>query len=311
MTPTLPDVYFGRLDPHWNPTTRDHHWKNRTFGVMFDNDGSINPDDFARARAQKDAGDKEWSKAAGYSDRYGVEALERLQRAVQDRALVFVDFRGREGDTVMIGRAAGPLHIVPIRERYTRGERAGQDGESRYKCITIAEPKFFGLDPVLAAMRPQQATFTRWPSAATRVRALYEGARLERTVESLTPGQLEALCYEHLRGSEPELRLLLPVGRTLPDIDIYGMLPSGKRIAAQVTHSRSDGAVVLHKAKALAATTKAETRVLFAGEAAIAGARSAVERLTPPVALVAIETVFNDVSTATPWFIDAMLAATA
>ena len=50
--------------------------------------------------------------------------------------------------------------------------------------------------------------------------------------------------------------------------------------------------------------------MLFAGEAAIEVARSAVERLTPPVALVAIETVFNDVSTATPWFIDAMLAAT-
>ena len=78
MTTTLPDVYFGRVDPRWNASTREHHWKNRTFGVMFDNDGSIEPDDLARARAQKAAGEKEWSKAAGYSDRYGIEALERL-----------------------------------------------------------------------------------------------------------------------------------------------------------------------------------------------------------------------------------------
>ena len=44
MPPVLPDVYFGRVDPHWNPATRDHHRKNGTFGALFDNEGSIDPD---------------------------------------------------------------------------------------------------------------------------------------------------------------------------------------------------------------------------------------------------------------------------
>jgi hypothetical protein len=299
-----PDVYFGRIDSGWNDETREHLWKTEAFGVMFDNDGSVDAADLARARSQQGAGAKDWWKAAGYGDRYGIEALERLQQAVDARALVFVDFRGRKGenrrdDTVMIGRATGPLHIVSIPETYTRGGRH-EERVSRYKCITIAEPKFFPLDPVLAAMRPQQATFTRWPSAAKRVRALYEETPLARSVESLTPGQLEALCYEHLRISEPELRLLMPVGRTLPDVDIYGWLPDGTRIAAQVTHSVSNRTILIHKAEALAKTAAAEKRVLFAGGEAIAAASADVANLRPPVTLVAIESVFSEVDAATP-----------
>lgn len=307
--PAPHDVYFGRIDAGWNPETRRHLWESRAFGVMFDNVGSVEAADLQEARKRRGHGDKEWWTAAGYTNQYGIEALERMQAAIDRRALVFVDFRGLEGETVMIGRAVGPIRIVPIVETYTKGTRRGETGTSRYKCMGVEEPRFFALDPVLAAMRPQQATFTAWPSAAKRVRAIYECLPLEREVEALTPGQLEALCYEYLRAVDPGLRLLLPVGRTLPDIDIYGIRPSGERVAAQVTHSGSGSSTVRSKAASLARAGGAARRVLFAGRQAIAEARSAVENLLPTVQLVAVEDAFSAIDAATPWFIDAMLAA--
>jgi hypothetical protein len=303
----IDSVYFGRIDPRWNDKTREEFWRLQRFAVMFDNDGTVDPSGLARARELQKNKLADWYTAAGYSSQYGVEALERMMQAIEDRALVFVDFRGRKGNTVMIGRAVGPLEIVEVEETYARGSREGILGTSRYKTMRLDSPRILNLDPVLAALRPQQATFTRWPSAAPRVAATYHGLAMPTDVSSLTPGQVEALCYEHLRRCYPEMKLLLPVGRTLPDIDVYGWLPGGQRLTAQVTHRTSPPAVVLGKARQLAKVEGAARRILFAGAESLARTRGELHKVAPEVHLIAVEEVFSEAMASDSSFVKAML----
>ena len=55
----------------------------------------------------------------------------------------------------------------------------------------------------------------------------------EKLFEMLAPKQWEAICAEYLRATEGVRPLLLAVGSTLKDIDIYGVNRDGKRVLAQ------------------------------------------------------------------------------
>jgi hypothetical protein len=75
------------------------------------------------------------------------------------------------------------------------------------------------------------------------VRNLVEGIRTKPGLASLTPPQQEAMCAEALRLPPPEggliprlSQLLLPVGRSMEGIDIFGLASDGKRLFAQVTY---------------------------------------------------------------------------
>ena len=63
------------------------------------------------------------------------------------------------------------------------------------------------------------------------------GEKLDSEVFSLSPAQLEILCYEFLRSKQILKSLMLPIGRSLPHIDIFGITPNKKNIIAQVTFS--------------------------------------------------------------------------
>jgi hypothetical protein len=92
--------------------------------------------------------------------------------------------------------------------------------------------------------RPRQGTLMRWPRAGEVIANIVRGSSKEIGLGDLSPDQQEILCSEFLRLPEarefglPTLsHLLLPVGRTMKDIDIYGLASVGKRIFAQVTFS--------------------------------------------------------------------------
>jgi hypothetical protein len=55
----------------------------------------------------------------------------------------------------------------------------------------------------------------------------------EQILEMLSPKQWETICAEYLRATEEVRPLLLAVGSTLKDIDIYGVNRDGVRILAQ------------------------------------------------------------------------------
>jgi hypothetical protein len=55
----------------------------------------------------------------------------------------------------------------------------------------------------------------------------------EKLLEMLSPKQWETICAEYLRDTEGVRPLLLAVGSTLKDIDIYGVNRDHKRVLAQ------------------------------------------------------------------------------
>lgn len=124
----------------------------------------------------------------------------------------------------------------------------------RYKIILNKRiPKTFELDKnlrqvipigshgymLLKAIRPRQGTVRtfRRLSSIQCVEAIFNKKSLPLKVGSLTPEQLEVICYEYLRDKKGLSRLIMPIGRTLQDVDIWGISKDGKDIFAQVTHS--------------------------------------------------------------------------
>ena len=87
-----------------------------------------------------------------------------------------------------------------------------------------------GENMALRAMRPRLLTIAKWKIVKSRLALLINKEDLSEDDlwSNLFPAQQETACAEFLREQKdsPELprlrRLLLPVGRTLEDIDIYG-----------------------------------------------------------------------------------------
>ena len=93
----------------------------------------------------------------------------------------------------------------------------------------------------LVAARPRMCTITKWEIIGDRLKYYVEDIPIPKDWDYLTTEQQEAVCAEFLRNPNiencPKLDfLLLPVGRTLQDVDIYGCASDGKRIFAQVTY---------------------------------------------------------------------------
>ena len=83
----------------------------------------------------------------------------------------------------------------------------------------------------------------RWPNVGAAVMNLVEGISPAGQFSDLLPGQQEIICAEFLRTTAaadlglPRLaHQLLPAGRTMRDVDIYGMATDGKRLVGQVTY---------------------------------------------------------------------------
>lgn len=94
----------------------------------------------------------------------------------------------------------------------------------------------------LRARRPQRVAVSRW-KVGERLREVAEGRPRNVAFSSLSPAEQEAACAEFLRerhpgrGDLPILkRLLLPVGRSLEDVDIFGVAEDGALVYAQVTN---------------------------------------------------------------------------
>lgn len=311
MSSTEPTVYFGRIDRNWPIETRDSLWQQRRFAVMYHNDGVAQREGIEEALAAKKRGESDWFRIAGYSTPKGVHVLKRLWKAVDQNALVFADFGNRSGEkpTILMGRAAGPVHIHEIHERAPDGSVKLR----RFKCVELVDPKEYRTDPVLAAVRPRHGVFCRWRVGGRRAAALYEGEEPPRRVSSLTPGQLEALCYEYLRETFDDLRLFLPPGRTLPDLDIYAQSSYGDVVVAQVTHTRTSPKELEKKARAIRKIPGAEHRLVFAGRKTIRKVQERYENRDDrshndtATEFVPVEEVFEQMADRCPEFVSAML----
>ena len=103
----------------------------------------------------------------------------------------------------------------------------------------VREIQISDVLPLLAA-RPRKGTISPWNKIGIRLEKLVEKKKLDKKWENLTTEQQETVCAEYLREPDfhecPKLNyLLLPIGRTLKDVDIYGESIDGFEIFGQVT----------------------------------------------------------------------------
>ena len=94
------------------------------------------------------------------------------------------------------------------------------------------------------------------------------------------------MCYEYLREIGVLSSLLMPIGRTLRSIDIWGLGPEGKEVLAQVTHS-SEEKVIAEKIATLRSFSGDASVLFFFGPESGKVEHNGVE-------YVSIEKVFDE-----------------
>jgi hypothetical protein len=159
---------------------------------------------------------------------------------------------GNEGGYVCAQYFGKPDLLIGIvrpksKIKLLRGEWGSSSRRAVLKSLQLENPKT--IHPrdhlVIAACRPQQGTISRWHAIGDTISSLIQNKTPLISWNSLTPTQQEVACSEFLRLPSmaqcglPRLQsLLLPVGRTLNDVDIVGIATDGERLFAQVTYSK-------------------------------------------------------------------------
>lgn len=189
-------------------------WERRLIALHYDDDFSTNPADYYPA---------------------GRKALERLWGYCNGGAIVGADYRRLDGSKMLVGFLE---QGTPIFSEEFHDPNSGESYIYKVAALSNAVEVPYADYPLLVGVQPRRATLTGWPSAEGVLLAAVEGRSLPRKANSLHPSQLEVLCYEWLRSSGKLERLVLPIGRGLVDIDIFGIDRDGKRVIGQVTYSK-------------------------------------------------------------------------
>ncbi len=217
-------------------------WGKKLIGVMF---GTWTIDD-----VRNDAGGIDESKITReWLSQYLPGNEPTYKKSWSDSARRFL-IEMSAGSKVVV-EFQGALHIATV-----TGEFAGDPDPSKrnygehFKCRRIREPKpYFPLEKLPASYRlisgigrgavqrikaykPLVELLDRCDSPEEVTQACRE-MPTEKLLEVLSPKQWETMCAEYLRVTEGVRPLLLAVGSTLKDIDIYGVNRDGRRVLAQ------------------------------------------------------------------------------
>lgn len=189
-------------------------WDNGLVAIHYDNIASINPEVYLRPEGRR--------------------ALQKLLSCCATGAVVGATYRPVHKAKMLVGEIT-PGSTVEIRDY------PGKSGVKLYlKAVSLSNVHEISITDhlLLAAFQPRQRAIAGWESAEKYLISILKNQALEPLdVNALAPAQLEVICYEYLRARGDISALLLPIGRTLPDINIYGMDASDHRVLAQVTHS--------------------------------------------------------------------------
>lgn len=233
------ETYFVRhtLGCSVDEITRERMWRENRIFVHFpwDKSGSktsdsksVNPTDYAGFR------------------KGGISALNRL---ATEGGFVAAHYIGH--DNWLVGKIS-PNTPVKICEGKWRPEELeknpdlkNHDGIVILKTLKLSEcqqiaPANYAL---LQAVQPRQGTIMRWHKAGGLVEAIVTGQKPKISFDLLSPPHQETLCAEFLRRpitsqfGLPQLDCVLcDVGRSMKDLDIFGLAIDGGKIFAQVTH---------------------------------------------------------------------------
>jgi hypothetical protein len=169
-------------------------------------------------------------------------AIRRFTELAKNGGYVWVEYR-TESD-IIIGKIK-PNSTIEINKNYKW--RKNPDRIAKLKTLQLDKNKLRFIKPdeamSLKAARPIKCTISPWKKG-NQLRRLFNGENsLPAKWENLSPDQQETICAEFLRENHPKTGipklkyLLLPVGRTMKDIDIWGLTDKNKNLFAQITFS--------------------------------------------------------------------------
>lgn len=193
-------------------------WEKRIIAVHYKDCYSTNPKDY---------------------DSAGEKALTRLHDYCEEGRIVGATYRDIKPEMMLVGTINPGTEIKAIPYPYNDKK------EYIYKTVKLQDviEVPYRDYPLLSAIQPIGATVTGWPSAKPYLNALLGYEEFEPSVYTLLPAQLEIVCLENLRFKGILKASLIRVGKTIPDIDIYGIDEAGNSIVAQVTYSKSKSTI--------------------------------------------------------------------
>lgn len=174
------------------------------------------------------------------------EIVQTLDTLARNGGYVCVEYQDQQSTKVGIVLPNSQIRL--LEGRYEPG-----NGTAVLKTLRMSNVR--ALDPWIAIRvlvgRPQRHSLCRWHAIGDRIRHLVEQTQTTQSLNHLLPAEQEILCSEFLRLSLAEeiglprlVSLLVPVGRTMKDLDILGLDPNGHILAAQVTYGRIDDAPI-------------------------------------------------------------------
>ena len=221
MTENKPIFFVRHLFSSTDETLVDL-WNRRKIAIHYDDVPSLEPKDYSKKN----------QKAA-------TEMLNNFKECRDKGAIVVAIFRKINRNTVLLGEIEKGTKIefpeYPYKNKKSILKTMQMKNVREYHFI-----KF----PILSAALPRQGTMKHIRQAERIIRHLFENKQLPDTVYSLSPEQLEVLCYEYLKRRGKIESLLLPIGRNLIDVDIIGLNKDGNKISAQVTFAKEKAKVL-------------------------------------------------------------------
>jgi hypothetical protein len=177
-------------------------------------------------------------------DRRAVRSLKNL---ADNGGYVAADF-AEHPELMLLGKVQ-PQKIKLVRSKrrpdYPEKPPRSHSGIEIIKTLLLSKCRYIAPADyaLLQTVQPRQGTIMRWHKAKNLVEALVNRRRLKPDFDLLDHQHQELLCAEFLRHNLavsfdlPQLDCLLcDIGRTMPDLDIYGIATDGKKIFGQVTH---------------------------------------------------------------------------
>ncbi|UYG06844.1 hypothetical protein [Halomonas sp. M4R1S46] len=215
------DIDQAMLKHMWDEQYAGIHYPHDRHGSLLEEDNaSLDPEDYVSS---------------------GRSSLSILKNLGDEGGYVYSTYRGIPGAKLGVVRPGSQIQLL----RGTWGKKHSLQGrEAVLKVIRL--DKVINLSATeslpLSTVQPRQGTICQWHKINKRVQALLEGES-SGGVDSLTPDLQEVMCMEFLRTSAaaeaglPVLQsTLAPIGRTMPDVDIFGLSPTGQPVVAQVTY---------------------------------------------------------------------------
>lgn len=208
------------------------------------------------------------SESLSLSDYEGAAAksLKVLQELAQNGGYVCATYK--LGDTCIVGRVKPGSSIRPHRGKW----RTQPDREAVLKSIELWDAQVLRPEQRLSllASRPLQGTICRWPAVGDQVVRLVEKLPMKAEASVLSPTHQEVMVSEALRfgieGGLPRIEsLLMPVGRTLKDVDIFARTVDGKYLLVQVTNYKMGSDKYSSKVMRLKKYAQKNTDLLFVG----------------------------------------------